>query len=101
MTASFSRLPSLSFIGICVAAAASFSAAVAARASESWQAGVDLFRRAVAFAFDVLARPEPMLAGNGGFTGLLVGHRRTYDVPPIHSLRHEAGTPRRAADRHI
>lgn len=57
--------------------------------------------RFVDIAFAVLARPEPALAGNGGFTGLLVGHRREYDAPPLHSLRHEAGTSRRAADRHI
>lgn len=55
--------------------------------------------RAVAFAFDVLARPVNFIPGFGRLA--FDGPAPAYDAPPIHALRHEAGTPRRAADRNI
>ena len=83
-------------------AAISASCASAARALERASDAISEFIIVAARCIlSLVARPEPMLAGNGGFTGLLVGHGRGYDAPPIHSLRHEAGTVQRAAPRNI
>jgi hypothetical protein len=70
--------------------------AVIVTAIEAAAAAVESF---VALGFALLSRRSPVLAGNGGFTGLLV--RDDYDAPPQHALRHEAGTSRRSAARNI
>jgi hypothetical protein len=74
-------------------------ATIAAVLSSSWAAALAWVDRAVSFAFSALAspaayRPRPTAL-------LLRGPALAYDGPPIHALRHEAGTPQRAAHRNI
>lgn len=54
--------------------------------------------RVALFAFEAIARPsfDFRAVPSGSFAGPAFA----YDGPPVHSLRHEAGMSRRAADRH-
>jgi hypothetical protein len=83
------RIHSPAFAMICLAAAA------LSRAGSWLVAAVD---RAVAFVFDVVARPA---FAPGGYVDHADTGIRGYVVPPLHSMRHEAGTSRRASARNI
>lgn len=94
MTASFSRLPAVGLIGLACIATATMATAFA-RARDTVLGAISW---AVAFVFDVLARPVnigPAFA----FANLTGGPALAYDGPPVHSLRHEAGVSRRSAAR--
>lgn len=94
MSTSFSRLPALGIVAV-FAMAASAAVAFVREATERIES---IARFAIAVMFDALARPfsitprfdRPATAG-GPFS---------YDAPPIHGLRHEAGVSRRSAARH-
>ena len=77
------------FVGLAIACIGSWSRSVAAFVDRGFRA-----------LFEFVARPldlTPRIATAGGPA---LG-RADYDAPPIHGLRHEAGTVQRAADRHV
>lgn len=77
-------------------AALSLCFAASAAAFERARLAIERF---VFTALSVLARPAIYHPRPTAL--LLRGPALAYDGPPIHSLRHEAGTPQRAARRHI
>jgi hypothetical protein len=82
----------LSIFGL-ISAALTFATATweRARVAVDWVVG---------FVFDVLAQPFDF-AARFPRAAVAAGPAFAYDGPPIHSLRHEAGTAQRAAARHV
>lgn len=83
-----------------VFAAAGLALFAAAAVSFAIGAALRGIERAVLFAFDFLARPGALLPA-GYPVGTDQAPRSFYSSPDIHSLRHEAGTSKRAAARGV
>ncbi|MFL6864132.1 MAG: hypothetical protein ACJ8DZ_14150 [Allosphingosinicella sp.] len=93
MSTNFSRLPSLSFLSIAMAAIVAMPAA-------AYTFALDWLDRGVAFLFDVLARPERLMPRFGRLASASPSPA-FYAAPPAHFLRHEAGTATRGAHRNL
>lgn len=76
-----------------------FAATLVAMALSAWHGVVAAVERAFHVIVETIAGPARPVVGFDA--PLAAGHAPTYDAPPIHFLRHEAGTPQRAAHRHI
>lgn len=74
-------------------------ATATAAAAECWRSTVSAIGRFVELSLAFLANPTSIMPT---FARLAVAGTPAlaYDAPPQHFLRHEAGTARRAADRH-
>lgn len=87
MSQSFTRLPALGLAAMIICACSVAGSAIAAAVS-----------RGIALAFEVLARPARFLQDVLA-APVTAGPALSYDGPPVHHLRHEAGVSRLSAAR--
>ena len=76
-----------------------FAAALMTVMASAWHGVVAVVDRAFTALVETIAGPaRPIFS----FVRLeTAGHAPTYETPPLHSMRHEAGTAQRGARRHI
>lgn len=86
------RFPAFAFLAV--------AASLIALPAAAWSLARNWIERGVAFAFDVLSR-QPSFDFGVGRLATAAGVPLGYDAPPVHAMRHEAGTSRRSAARNI
>lgn len=76
-----------------------FAATLMTVMASAWRGVVAAVERAFTTLVETIAGPARPIFTFGRLE--TAGHAPTYDTPPLHSMRHEAGTAQRGAHRHI